>query len=314
VALKSETPVAGDRPIWRRAALLKEAGVRWWDDGCYRMGASLAFYALFSIFPLLLVAVVALGFLLGRDPASPGRVVASVASILSPQFKALLDDTLTSMQSHQAARGVGAVVGVLTLVFGASGVFSELQTSLNAIWRVKSAPSSAFGTTILRALEDKALAFAAVAAAAAVLLTSLFVGIALTALGGTADSDALLGALLWEGVEAIVSLGLVTVLFAVVFRLIPRTYVAWRDALVGAFTSALLFSVLKRLLAWYLGHIGGYAAYGAVGGVLGFLMWIYLVTLLVFFGAEVTCVYAEREAHRSDGSAGTSSQLGHGLP
>ena len=295
VAVKSESVPRDERPRWRVAAILKEAGVRWWDDGCDRMGASLAFYALFSIFPLVLLAVVLLGFLLGRDPGSQGRLVASVSSVLSPQFQSLLDDTLTSMRSHQTARGVGAVVGILTLVFGASGVFSELQTSLNTIWRVKTAPSSAFGTAILRALKDKAISLAAVGVAGAVLLTSLFVGLGLNALGGDADAG-VPGALFWRGLDAIASLGMVTLIFAVVFRLIPRTYVAWRDVVGGAFVTAFLFSGLKGLLTWYLGHIGSYAAYGAVGGVLGLLMWIYLVSLLVFFGAEVTRVYAEREA------------------
>jgi membrane protein len=301
VALKSESAPRDEHPMRRGAAILKEAGVRWWDDGCDRMGASLAFYALFSIFPLVLIAVVLLGILLGRDPGSQERLVASVSGVVSPQFRALLDATLTSLQSHQKARGVGAGVGIVTLVFGASGVFSELQISLNAIWRVQAAPSSAFRTTILRALEDKAISLAAVGVAGAVLLTSLFVGIGLSALGGAAPSVP--GALFWRGIDAIVSLGTVTLIFVVVFRLIPRTYVAWRDVIGGAFVTALLFNGLKGLFTWYLGHIGSYAAYGAVGGVLGLLMWIYLVSLLVFFGAEVTRVYAERDGSRaSEGS------------
>jgi membrane protein len=98
----------------------------------------------------------------------------------------------------------------------------------------------------------------------------------------------------WQGIEAIVSLGLATLVFALVFRVLPRAGIAWRDVLGGAFLTAVLFGVLKRVLGWYLGHIGSFAAYGAVGGVLALLMWIYVMSLVLFFGAEVARVHAER--------------------
>jgi membrane protein len=278
----------------RNLVIVKEAGVRWSDDACYRMGASLAFYTLFSIFPLLLVAVAGLGLFLGDDPASRERLVASVANILSAPSRALLDDTLKSMQSHQTAGGVGALVGAATLVFGASGAFSELETSLNTIWRVKVRPAATFGTTMLRALEDKATSFAAVAATGVVLLGSLLVGMGLGALGRGMGLTAL-DLRVWQGIESLVSLGLATLLFAILFRVLPRADIAWRDVLGAAFLTALLFGIMRRVLAWYLEHIGSYAAYGAVGGVLALLMWIYLMSLLLFFGAEVARVYAERE-------------------
>jgi membrane protein len=288
----------------RIASVLKEAGIRWSDDSCYRMGASLAYYAIFSIFPLLLVAVTALGFLLGNDPSSREKILDAISGLLSPQFRSLVDDTLTSMQSHQTARGVGAVVGITTLVFGASGLFSELETSLNTIWRVAAEPSASIRTVILRALKDKATSFAAVVCAGAILLASLLVSAALAALNDAAG-HVVAGAILWRMIDAIVSLGLATLLFAVVFRVLPRANATWRDVIGGAFLTALLFSVLKHLLAWYLGHVGSYAAYGAIGAVLGLLTWIYLVNLVVFFGAEVTRVYAEREGSlaRHDGRA-----------
>lgn len=274
--------------------ILKEAGSRWVDDACYRMGASLAYYAIFSIFPLLLLAVTILGFFLGDDPSTRARVLGSVSSFLSPQFQSLLDDTLKSMQSHETARGVGAVIGLLTLLFGASGVFSELETSLNTIWRVKAAPSSSFGHTVLFAIRDKAIAFAAVVGAGVVLLLSLLVSTALSAFSGAAE-HVIPNAFLWSCVATLVTLAIATGLFAVLFRLLPQTDVAWRDVFGGAVFTALLFALLKHLLAWYLGHLGSYAAYGAVGAVLGLLTWIYLASLLVFMGAEITRVYAEKE-------------------
>jgi membrane protein len=238
--------------------------------------------------------VTALGFVLGNDPSTRGKIVDAISGLLSPQFRSLVDDTLASMQSHQTARGVGAVVGITTLVFGASGLFSELETSLDTIWRVGAEPSASVRTVILRALKSKATSFAAVVCAGAILLASLLVSAALAALNDAADHVAA-GAILWRAIDAIVSLGLATLLFAVVCRVLPRANATWRDVVGGAFLTALLFSVLKHLLAWYLGHVGSYAAYGAIGAMLGLLTWIYLVSLVVFFGAEVTRVYAERE-------------------
>jgi membrane protein len=281
-------------------SLVGEAGIRWSDDACYRMGASLAFYAIFSIFPLLLVAVAILGFFLGNDAANRERLIDLVAGALSDPSRELLDDTLRGMQTHQTARGVGALIGAATLVFGASGVFSELKTSLNVIWRVKDGPSPhfGFGASLLRAAEDKVIAFASVAAAGAVLLTSLFVSTALASLGG--DTGPLAShALAWDVADALASLGLSAVVFAIVFRTLPRAAVAWRDVGAGAFVTSLIFGALKHLFAWYLGHLGSYAAYGAAGAFLGLLMWIYLVSLVVLLGAELTRVYAEREGSLS---------------
>jgi membrane protein len=277
----------------RPVAILAEAGVRWVDDACYRMGASLAFFALFSLLPLVLVTMAVLGFFLGDDPATRERLIDSLAGVLSAQSRVLLDASLASLQSHVAARGVGAVVGAATLVFGASGVFSELETSLNTIWRVPPPPAAGLRAAILRALRDKATSFATVAGAGAVLFVSLLVTTGLKSLAGSPDRT-LPDAVAWRIVDEIASVGLATLLFAIVFRMLPRTEVAWRDVLGGAFLTALLFAVLKYLLAWYLGDIGSYAAYGAIGAVLALLSWIYLVSLIVFFGAEVTRVFAER--------------------
>src|SRR5579864_1546123 len=114
------------------AALARDAAVRWYDDGCYRLGASLAYYALFSLFPLLLLSVTGIGYVLGDDPSMRQDLVHSIAGAVSPESRALLNETLQSMQTHRTARGVGAVVGLAALLLGASGAFSELESSLNA--------------------------------------------------------------------------------------------------------------------------------------------------------------------------------------
>jgi membrane protein len=293
----ADSPTVAQRP-WvfglKIVGLAKEAGMRWVDDSCYRLGASLAYYALFSLFPLLLLAVSALGFVLGSEPTVREQFLGSVASASSPEFRTLLDQTLQSMQTHRTARGVGALVGIVTLFFGASSVFSELESSLNTIWRVKSAPFKGLWPTILGAVKDKAFSFAVVLGAAAALLLSLAVSTAIHALGATARGESDISSTAWFVVEMSVSIGLLTLLFAAIFRMVPQTEVRWGDVFGGALVTSLLLTGLKHALAWYLAHLGSYAAYGAVGAVLGLLYWIYLAGLFLFFGAEFTRVYAER--------------------
>ena len=150
----------------------KEAGVRWMDDACYRLGAAFAYYALFSIFPLMLLSITAVGFVLGSDESARQRVLSSVP-VPSPEFRVLLDQTLQSMQTHRTARGLGAVVGAVALFLGASGVFSELESSLDLIWKVKSRRSKGVWSSLLEALQSKAISFAVVVIAAAAVLASL---------------------------------------------------------------------------------------------------------------------------------------------
>jgi membrane protein len=276
----------------RFSDLLTEAGRRWSDDECYRFGASLSYYAVFSIFPLLLLCTTAFSFLLGHDASLRDRLLDYVEHSSASEIRPLVEETLTTMQTHATGRGIGAVVGVITLLFGASGVFSELDATLNTVWRVRAPKDRSIRQVLLGVVVDKALSMVVVFAVAACLLASLVVSASLhlaTGTPGVTDKSAL-----WLLDEAVVSTGLLTALFAVMYRLIPRVAVAWHDVFGGALLAAILFAGLKHLLAWYLGHIGSYAAYGAVGGVLGLLTWIYLASLILFFGAEFTRVYAER--------------------
>jgi membrane protein len=274
------------------ALLAKDAGVRWADDACYRLGASLAYYALFSIFPLLLLAVTGVGFILGSDDSARQKLLSSLSSP-SPEFRALLDQTLQSMQQHRTARGVGAVVGGVALLFGASGVFSELESSLNLIWKVKGAPIQGVWSFVVDTVRSKALSFAIVVVAATALLASIAVS---TALGALAMATSSKGAARegWQLAETAVSLALLTALLSAVFAMIPQTRVESRDVVGAAALTSLLFTALKALLAWYVAHLGSYAAYGAVGGVLGLLTWIYVASAVLFYGAEFSRVYAER--------------------
>jgi membrane protein len=298
--------------------LARDAGIRWVRDACHRLSASLAYAALFSIFPLLLLSVTGIGFLLGDDASARQRILASVAQATLPELHSVLDQTLQSMQTHRTARGLGAIVGTATLLLGASGVFSELEASLNFIWRVKGTQSQDLWSALLKAAKGKAFAFAVVVVAGAVMLVSLVVSTALGALGALASSTVHLpaGGAMWQAADIVSSIALLTLILASIYRWVPQTDVAWRDVIGGAFLAAILFAALKYLLARYLAHLGGYAAYGAVGAVLVLLTWIYLASFVLFYGAEFSRVYAERfgslapAPRRPDGAAGAVGAVG----
>jgi membrane protein len=268
------------------AGLFVKSATGWIDDRCDRMAAALSYYALFSLFPLALLSVTALGFILCGDPAIRERLIGSYDFTGSPELRDLLDDTLAGMQHHQTARGVGLAVGVVSLLFGASGVFSELQSALDRIWRAPPAPSTGPLATILNLVQGKAVALLLVLSAAGVLLASLVASTALAAVGQTGQ-QVLPSAPLWQLVEIVGSAGFLALVLAVLFRTLPRVRVRWRDALLGATVAGILMSAAKRVLAYYLAHMGSYAAYGVVGSVLGLLLWTYVTSMLLFFGAEL---------------------------
>jgi membrane protein len=275
------------------ATLARDAGVRWYDDGCYRLGASLAYYALFSLFPLLLLSVTSVGYILGDDASVRQNLVRSIAGAVSPESRALLNQTLQSMQTHRTARGVGAIVGVAALLLGASGVFSELESSLNAIWRVKRVPTNGIWATALQAVKAKAFSFLVVVGAAASLLASLVVSTYMGAFGDSA-TNAAWWRTTWRTGENVLSVSFLALLLAGVYRVVPQTSVKWRDVFGPALATSLLLVGLKNLLAWYLAHIASFAAYGAVGAVLALLTWIYAANLVLFYGAELSRINAER--------------------
>lgn len=272
-------------------SLAREAGARWVDHQCYRLGASLAYYALYALFPLLLLAVATVGFLLGTGEHDRARVLASLPG-LSPAVRDLMDQTLMSMQEHTTARGWGAVIGAVTLVVAASGVFTELEFSLDVIWKAPSVPARGMWSVVRAAARAKLLSFGAVLGAAIVLVVSLAVSTGLRAVGGAAHGS--LGAGLAQLAEDGISALCITLLVAAVFHRVPHVRTRWRDVLGGAFVTGLLLVILKVALSWYLVHLGSYAAYGAVGAVLVLLTWIYVASLVLFYGAEFACVYAER--------------------
>lgn len=272
--------------------LLKQTVSEWTEDKVPRLGASLAFYTALSIAPLLVISLRAASLVFG-DEAGRGE--------LESQFQALIGDEGAKAVQAMIAGGdrptegtVATLLGAGMLVFGASGVFVQLQDCLNTIWEVRPKPGRGF----LGIVRDRVFSFAMVLGVAFLLLVSLAVTTALAALGAVFDN--LPAGLQFVGVAVNfgVSLAVVTVLFALMFKYVPDVKVAWRDVWLGALLTAVLFTLGKLGIGLYLGRGTLASAYGVAGSFVVLLVWVYYSAQILFFGAEFTQVYANRFGSR----------------
>jgi membrane protein len=269
--------------------LLKDTYSAWSEDRAPRLGAALAYYTIFSIAPLLIVAVGIAGQIFGEE-AARGEVMSQVEETVGGPAAATIQDMLR--HSYTSGTSIWAtVVGLAVLLFGASGVFVQLQDALNTIWRVAPRPDRGW----LEVVRDRFLSFGAVLATGLLLLVSLAANTALAALGKFLAPDALPGGLsLWQGLNALVSLAFFTLLFALLFKLLPDVYLAWRDVWIGALVTAVLFTIGNYLIGLYLGYTSTASAFGAAGSLVVLLVWVYYSAQILLFGAEFTYVLACR--------------------
>lgn len=269
-------------------SLLKDTVVEWIDDNAARVAASLAFYTLLSMAPLVLLSVAMLGALMG-ETAAQSRILDEVGSVIGPQAAGALSAIVES--AHRSDSGlISSIVGIVVLLVGASGVFGELQYALDTIWGVKPKP----GRGIMGVVKDRLFSFSMVIAVAFVLLVSLVISTVLSAFGRVVADALPGGAFLWQAANLAISLGVITVLFAIIFKVVPDIEVRWRDVWVGSFVTAALFSAGKYVLGLYLGTSTVASSYGAAGSVVALVVWVYYSSQLVFLGAEFTQVFARR--------------------
>lgn len=269
-------------------SLLKTTVVEWIDDNAARVAAALAFYTLLSMAPLLMLSVALVGTIMGETDAQT-RILHEVGRVVGPQAAGALSAIVGSAQRSDSGV-ISSVIGIVVLLVGASGVFGELQYALDTIWGVKPKP----GRGIMGVIKDRLFSFSMVIAVAFVLLVSLVISTVLSSMGRVV-SDALPGgAVLWQCVNLTLSLGVITVLFAIIFKVVPDIEIRWRDVLVGAFFTAVLFSIGKYALGLYLGTSSVASSYGAAGSVVALVVWVYYSSQLVFLGAEFTQVFARR--------------------
>lgn len=258
-----------------------------------RLGASFAYYSTFSIFPMLLLAVTVFGFVLGDDAAARERMLAAIAT---PGSRPILESTLSVMQDSQSARGLSALVGLFTLLFSASAATVELDTALNRIWCVPPRESEGIVGSIKTFIIGRLTGFAIVAGIGLTLMVSLVGSSLLSAVAARARQE--LEIPLWPALlrtaELTMSIALLAAMFTAAFHFIPRIRPRIRDVVGGAVLTTVMLTILKELFASYLSNVTSYSAYGVVGGVLALAVWIYLSSQIIFFGAQLTRVHAEK--------------------
>jgi membrane protein len=264
--------------------ITKQAAADWSEDKSTKLAAALAFYTMLSIAPLLIITIKVVGKVFGDD-AAKGQIRAYLASNVSDKAATAAEEMIRN--ANQPGAGVLAtIVSVVVLISSASGVFGELQDSLNTIWEVKPRPNRGIWATI----KDRFFSFSLVLGVAFLMLVSL---IASTVLSGVANHLGGGESAFWKAVHFLVSLVAVTGLFALIFRYLPDVRTPWRPILVGAAATAALFTIGKFLLGWYLGRGSTTSVYGAAGSLVAMLLWVYYSAQILFFGAEFTQAYAK---------------------
>jgi membrane protein len=274
-----------DNAVWQ---VLKETGTAWDEDNVTRLAAALAYYTLLSIAPLIILAVAVTGLAFGEDAARQ-HIAGELSSVVGPSAATAIESI--AKNAHTPGTGVISIaVGLLVLLFGASGVFGELQSALNTVWDVAPKP----GRGIWGIVKDRFFSFTLVVGVAFLLLVSLVLSAALTWMGEVFEHALPGGAAVWQVLNFCISLGVVTAMFALMFKTLPDVHIKWRDVWVGAAVTAGLFTLGKFLLGIYLGGAGVASAYGAAGSIIALVIWVYYSAQVLLVGAEFTEVYARR--------------------
>ncbi len=273
-------------------AVIKETFANWREDKASRLAAALAYYTVFSLSPLLVIVIAITGFVLGRR-AAEGQIVGQIQNAVGATVANTIQ-TMIQNASNPRAGVIATVLGIVGLVFGASGVFNELQDGLNTVWNVMPRPDRGIRGTI----RDRLWSFAMVVGIAFLLLLSMIASAVVSALGGR-FAQLLPGmAFLPQLINLVVSFLVIAVLFAMVYKILPDVTLAWRDVWVGAAVSSLLFTAGKYGIGLYLAKTGAGSAYGAAGSLAVILLWVYYSAQILFLGAEFTQAYADHYGSR----------------
>ena len=291
---------------WRRAfhaihwreirSICGTALTEWSKHKAPRLGAALSFYTLLSIAPLLLVVVWVVALILGREAAQT-NVVQQVEYLVGAQGAEAAKSLL--QVSQKPSEGIAATIfGLATLLFGASGVMIELRDALNIIWDV-STPELTGVKEVWGFLKERLFSFAIVLAIGFVLLVSLALSAVISALGALPVGVLPAREILLHVLNSVVSFGVVTALFSAIYKFLPDTRIEWRDVVLGAAVTALLFTLGKQALGIYLGRASFASMYGAAGTIAVFIIWVYYSAQIFFFGAEFTKIFAHSHGSRN---------------
>ena len=271
-------------------SLLKQTFSEWLDDKVPQLGAALAYYTVFSLAPLILLLLAIVGFLFRNDPAGAWQKVTEQMSYFLD--KSAIDVVQgIAQKASQPNKGVLATsIGILLALFGASGVFGQLQDALNTIWGVKTKP----GVGIMGFIRSRFLSFAMVAGVCFLLLVSLVLESLLKSFSHYVQVMLPGGIVIALVVYSAFDLAVVVLLFASIFKFLPDVKIQWRDVWIGALMTAIFFAIGKWALGLYLGSGTAASAYGAASSLITLLLWIYYSSQILLFGAEFTQVYAAR--------------------
>ena len=272
--------------------MASEILAEWSKDQVPRLSASLAYYTLLSLAPLLVV-VVAVAALVYGQKAAQGQLVWEIQGLVGGAGAVAIQGLIRGAYYKHDAGIVATIFGILTLVFGASSVVVELRDALNTIWHAHSPPSSGF-RGILRLMKDRFYAFALILGLGFVLLFSLILNAWIAAMGRFFNSILPMPEWVLETATFLLSYAVTTFLFAAIYKFLPDVRLRWSDVLVGASVTSLLFTAGKQLIAFYLGRVSFDSTYGAAGSLVLVLVWVYYSAQLFFLGAEFTKAYARR--------------------
>jgi membrane protein len=268
-------------------SLLRATFDEWQEDEASRLAASLAFYSALSMAPLVLFAVAIAGLVFGAE-AARGQITSEIGGVIGHPGAEAIESILSS--AHNKAQGTAAtLIGVGVLLFGASGVFSELQTAMNTIWEVRARP----GRGVWGTIKDRFASFTMVVGVGFLLMVSLILSAGLSAMTELFHLDDATPFLV-QGVHILFSIATTSALFALLFKVVPDARVRWNDVWVGATVTAIMFTLGKLLIGLYLGRSSVASAYGAAGSIMAVLVWVYYSAQILFFGAELTQVWATR--------------------
>lgn len=273
--------------------IFKTAVNNWSDNKAMMMGAAMAYYTLFSIAPLLMITIALAGWVFGAE-ASQGEVYRTLQGMLGRDGASSIQGLVESASNQPETGVVASVIGVATLLLGASGVFAQLQESLNVIWGVKPAPEGGVGQWLRR----RVLSFSMVLVIAFLLLVSLVASAAFAGVGRFMNHALPGGSMLWQAVNFALSLAMTSALFAAIYKILPDVTVSWKEVRFGAVVTALLFSLGKLLIGLYLGRSSVGSAYGAAGSLVVVMVWVYYSSCILLLGAEFTHAYATRDGRR----------------
>ena len=269
--------------------LLKEAASEWIEDGAMRLSSSLAYYAVFSLGPLLVIVISIAGLVFGEE-AARGQIAQQISALAGARAGEAIQAAVQASASEKTTGVLATIIGLVVLLFGASTVFAELKYALNTIWGVAVKPGRAFFTLV----HDRFLSFSIVLAIGFLLLVSLVLSAVLAALGKYMSALLPLPAAVWQACDFLVSFAVISALFAMIFKMLPNVLIGWRDVRIGAVGTALLFTIGKFLIGLYLGKSAVASAYGAAGSLVIIVVWVYYSAQILLFGAEFTKVWTKR--------------------